>query len=61
MSLLKYFKKTDALPTSVQTGIGQRETVEANKQVSAMLDSSITGEKRKPERHSEETRAKIGK
>ena len=38
-----------------------RETEEANKRVSAALDSSIAGKKRKPERHSEETRAKIGK
>ena len=61
MSLLKYFKKKDALPTHEQAGIGQRETEEANKRVSAVLETSITGKKRKPEKHSEETRAIIEK
>ena len=61
MSLLKYFKKKDALPTHELTGIGRRETEEANKRVSAVLETSIAGKKRKPEKHSEETRAKIGK
>ena len=61
MSLLKYFKKKDTLPTHEQTGIGQRETEEANKRVSAVLETSIAGKKCKPEKHSEETRAKIEK
>ena len=61
MSLLKYFKKKDTLPTPEQTGIGQRETEEANERVTAVLETSIAGKKRKPEKQSEETRAKIGK
>ena len=52
------------LPTPEQPGIRQKETESANRQVKMLLrDSSHAGMngKRKAAKHSEETRAKVGK
>ena len=61
ISLLRYFVKK-ALPTTEETGIGEKPTAEANKYVAEVLEQQQSIRNcSQATAHSEEARAKIGK
>ena len=63
MSLYRYFQRNPSLPTSQQTGIGNRATHEANKAVPEALASAKEGSRKRKKytKFSGEDRASIGK
>ena len=47
MSLFKYFKRAESLPTPSQTGIGEQLTAAANKEVERAISTTTSSGKRK--------------
>ena len=44
MSLLQYFAKANVVPTTEETGIGEKPTAEANKRVAEVLERQRLGQ-----------------
>ena len=62
MSLFKYFKRAESLPTASQTGIGEQLTAAANKEVERAISTTTSSGKRKRyATYTDQDRAKIGR